>query len=237
MKLRLLFRLVAFFFAILYGTLLLVWYLTDRTLDFELILFIVLLLSTVGLILEKEWARKTVVFVSLVGVGYVLWDMIYLTRQMDILPLIFIGICILVICIYQYPQFKRYYQSGFLHPNWKILVVDDDKIFLKLIRTHFLRYGIYLLAAQTGEEGLQMASKKIPDLIILDVILPDMNGKEVCVQLKEDSRTKDIPVIFLTVKESPEELKAELEAGGILHFTKPVDFQELYLEIKKILGS
>ncbi len=92
-----------------------------------------------------------------------------------------------------------------------------------------------VFTAETGEAGLEIATKRRPDLIILDVILPKMKGREVCAKLKEDSKTKDIPIIFLTAKESTDDIKAELEAGAVAHITKPLTNHQLLLEVRKIL--
>ena len=105
-----------------------------------------------------------------------------------------------------------------------------------MMSANFLSKGITLLTAETGEKGLALARNKEVDLIILDVILPKMKGREVCQKLKEDSGTKDIPIIFLTVKHSTDDVQAEFEAGAVSHLTKPVDFQVLYKEITKLLG-
>ena len=118
-----------------------------------------------------------------------------------------------------------------------ILIVDDDKGLLKVIRAGLMFNGYDAYTAATGEKGLQLAKKKKPNLIILDVILPGIKGREVCARLKEDSETKDIPVIFLTAKDSPDDVKAELEVGAISHLTKPINTQQLIAEIRKILGA
>jgi putative two-component system response regulator len=94
-----------------------------------------------------------------------------------------------------------------------------------------------LLTADTGERGLVMAQREKLDLIVLDVILPKMKGREVCQRLKENSRTKDIPIIFLTVQNSPDDIQAEMDAGAVSHLTKPVDFPTVYKEITKVLSE
>ena len=73
--------------------------------------------------------------------------------------------------------------------------------------------------------------------ILLDVILPGIKGREVCRKLKEDETTKDIPVIFLTAKDSPDDVKAEKEVGGEEHLTKPVTSKVLVSAVNKILNS
>ncbi len=96
--------------------------------------------------------------------------------------------------------------------------------------------GYKIATAETGEIGLVLAKEKRPDLIILDVLLPGIKGREVCNKLKEDDQTKNIPVVFLTAKASPEDIKAELKAGALAHLTKPVDMQKLSAVINRILS-
>ena len=118
----------------------------------------------------------------------------------------------------------------------KILVVDDDKGLLKMVRASLINSGFDVVTAATGEKGIQLAQTKDPDLIVLDVLLPGIKGREVCIRLKRDKKTRHIPVMFLTAKDSPDDVKAELEAGAVTHLTKPVDPKELISEIKKILN-
>ncbi len=117
----------------------------------------------------------------------------------------------------------------------KILIVDDDKTLLKMVRSGLMFNGFDVVTAETGEEGIKLAAAEDPDLIILDVILPGLKGREVCAQLKEEAKTKTIPVIFLTSKNSPDDVQAEMAAGGIMHITKPVNMPKLVEEVKKIL--
>ncbi len=119
----------------------------------------------------------------------------------------------------------------------RILVIDDDRSSGTILKANLNREGYEAICALTGEQGLEIARRNLPDLIILDVMLPGIKGREVCAKLKEDSQTKDIPIIFMTVKDSPYDVKAEIEAGAIAHLTKPVDYGELLSEIKKVLGS
>ena len=96
--------------------------------------------------------------------------------------------------------------------------------------------GYSVLSAETGEIGLQIAETQRPDLILLDVILPGMKGREVCKRLKENKVTKDIPVVFVTVKDAKDEINAELEAGAHAHLTKPIAVKVLISTIRSIIG-
>lgn len=122
--------------------------------------------------------------------------------------------------------------------KWRsILLVDDDEALVKTVRPILISHGYSVLTADTGEDGLQIASSQKPDLIILDVILPGIKGRDVCKTLKEDSVTKDIPVIFLTAKDSPDDIQAEMQAGAETHLTKPVNAKELIDTIRNVLDK
>jgi DNA-binding response OmpR family regulator len=116
-----------------------------------------------------------------------------------------------------------------------ILVIDDDKGLIKMLETSLSAQGYLVFSANTGEGGLQIAQNKVIDLILLDVILPGLKGRQVCVKLKENEKTRAIPVVFLTAKDSPDDVKAELAAGAIAHITKPIDLHELIAKLREVL--
>ncbi len=117
-----------------------------------------------------------------------------------------------------------------------VLIVDDDLSVHKMLEPILTTNGYQVFSAKTGEEGLQMTKDKKPSIVVLDVILPGMKGREVCVLIKQDQTTKDIPVLFLTSKDSPDDVQAEIAAGGIGHLTKPINPQYLVAQIKRIIG-
>ena len=119
----------------------------------------------------------------------------------------------------------------------KVLVIDDDETLTRTIQAILKSYGYTVLVARSGEEGLEVAQKEIPDLIILDVILPKMKGREVCKKIKESPDTKDIPVIFLTAKDSSDDIEAEMAAGAVTHLTKPVYANSLLSTLRRVLNS
>lgn len=116
-----------------------------------------------------------------------------------------------------------------------VLVVDDDRTFLKLVKAHFFKHGIDVIGAETGERGLEIAKRSKPDLIILDVILPGMKGRAVCAKLKADPATQNIPVMFVTFKNSLDDISTEMELGAVMHLTKPVNYEQLYEQAYKFL--
>ena len=119
----------------------------------------------------------------------------------------------------------------------KILVIDDDEAISKIVRPILLSHGFSVLTANTGEDGLQIATAQKPDLILLDVILPGLKGREVCQKLKENPETKDIPIVFLTAKDSPEDVQAEIDVGAAAHLTKPVNAKTLIETVQNILEA
>ncbi|MFT5170045.1 MAG: CheY-like chemotaxis protein [Candidatus Omnitrophota bacterium] len=122
--------------------------------------------------------------------------------------------------------------------SWQsILVIDDDEALIKTIRPMLMAEGYSVLTAVTGESGYQVATNEKPDLIILDVILPGIKGRELCKKFKEDAVTKDTPIVFLTSKFSEDDIKAELEAGAVAHLTKPVDSKSLLSMVKNVLQN
>lgn len=118
----------------------------------------------------------------------------------------------------------------------KILIVDDDIDSLKLIGLMLQRHGYEVSAANTGNQALTKASAEHPDLIILDVMMPDMDGYEVCRRLRSDQHTDDIPIIMFTAKTLVDDKVAGFEAGADDYLTKPTHPAELASRVKAILS-
>ena len=119
----------------------------------------------------------------------------------------------------------------------KILLVDDDAGAHLVIVPILTKAGYGVISAKDGEHALQLMFKERPDLVILDVILPGIKGRDLCKKIKTYEVLKNIPVIFLTFKNSEDDIKAELESGGIAHLTKPVNPFELLETIGGIIGK
>jgi len=103
----------------------------------------------------------------------------------------------------------------------KILLIDDELINIKIL-ADILKDDYEVVFAASGPEGIRLASESIPDLILLDVMMPEMDGYEVCAQLQKNARTAAIPVIFVTALGSTEHEVKGLDAGAIDYLTKPV---------------
>ena len=113
----------------------------------------------------------------------------------------------------------------------RILIVDDSPVEIKIIR-HFLGDQYDYQEAESGREALAMAEKSPPDLILLDIIMPEMDGMEVCRRLKADERTAMIPVLFITAITDSQAIVDGFEAGGQDYITKPFCARELKARIK-----
>jgi two-component system sensor histidine kinase/response regulator len=114
----------------------------------------------------------------------------------------------------------------------KILLIDDSVQNLRLLGNMLREKNYQMALAQSGKEGLQLAARIQPDLILLDIMMPELDGYEVCKKLKEDSNTRHIPVIFLTAKTSNEDVVNGFQLGGVDYITKPFNKQELFMRIK-----
>lgn len=117
----------------------------------------------------------------------------------------------------------------------KILIVDDEEKNLKLISTILKNYGYAFETAKNGIEALEKTRAINPDLIFLDIMMPGMDGYEVCRKLKEDSSTQDIPVVMVTALIDRESRFKGLEVGADDFLTKPVDSTELMIRAKNLL--
>jgi DNA-binding response OmpR family regulator len=117
----------------------------------------------------------------------------------------------------------------------EILVVDDDEIVARTIERTLRAAGFRVLVARTGVEALRAARRHPPDLMVLDVLMPGMDGFEVCREIRQDPLLKDLPVLFLTAKGKEEDRVEGLRAGADDYLSKPFNLDELYLRVRAIL--
>jgi len=113
----------------------------------------------------------------------------------------------------------------------KVLIVDDSRLIAHVAKTILTGRGHEVFLAQDGQAGLEAAKAEQPDIILLDLIMPVMDGYEVCLALKEENSTKDIPVIMLTSKAEPADKVKGLEMGALDYVTKPFDEGELLARV------
>jgi DNA-binding response OmpR family regulator len=119
----------------------------------------------------------------------------------------------------------------------RILVVDDDENILNLERTILEQKGFEVTGAQGGAEALKILAEKAFDLVLLDVMMPEVDGFTVCRRIKEDARLKDIPVIFLTAKGGGEALAEGFESGAVMYINKPFTANKLLTIVNTMLES
>jgi len=116
-----------------------------------------------------------------------------------------------------------------------ILVVDDEDDIRELVQLNLDREGYRVLTCETGEQALAVARSKTPDLIVLDLMLPGIDGLEVCKRLKADSGLGQIPVIMLTAKGEESDIVAGLELGADDYITKPFSGKVLVARVRRLL--
>jgi len=115
------------------------------------------------------------------------------------------------------------------------LIIEDEKDIADLVEYHLRQAGFPVLKAPDGPEGLELAKRQRPELIILDLMLPTMDGKDVCRVLKSNSLTRSIPVLMLTAKAEEVDRIVGFELGADDYVTKPFSPRELVLRVKAIL--
>jgi DNA-binding response OmpR family regulator len=121
-------------------------------------------------------------------------------------------------------------------PPRTLLVVEDDADNSNLLRLYFSGHGYQVHITAYGAEAIAQARKHPPDLVMLDINLPDMNGFRVCRDLIQSPRTSHIPIIFLTEKSSHQDRVAGLSAGAQDYITKPFDLEELRLRVQNLIA-
>jgi len=118
--------------------------------------------------------------------------------------------------------------------NKSVLIVDDENMNMFAL-THMLRPDYTVYAAKNGQSAIRIAKKQLPDVVLLDILMPEMDGYEVLAHLKSDEETQKIPVIFITGLISPEDEKKGLEMGAADYISKPFDAETVKMKILKQL--
>jgi len=118
-----------------------------------------------------------------------------------------------------------------------ILIVDDLGSLRHLLSFDLEKKGFKALTAESGERGIQIATSEKIDLILLDVMMPAMDGLQTCRRLKENVKTKNIPIIMLTAKSQHKDVMEGLQAGAISYIVKPYKIEELYKKIVEAIGQ
>ncbi len=125
-----------------------------------------------------------------------------------------------------------------MHYEWNVptvLIVDDERDLVSLLDFNLRQAGFETLLAANGEQALGLTRRRVPDLVVLDLMLPDLSGTEVCRYLKGDPRTRHVPILMLTAKGEEMDRVVGFEVGADDYVTKPFSVRELVLRVKALL--
>ncbi len=117
--------------------------------------------------------------------------------------------------------------------NKKILIVDDDPYILMSLDFLMKTNKFEVFVARNGNEALEQIKSNQPDLILLDIMMPDVDGYEICIKVKSDNKTKDIIIVFMSAKTRDTDIQKGLDLGAALYITKPFSTRDL---LEKVIG-
>lgn len=117
----------------------------------------------------------------------------------------------------------------------KIAIIDDEKALVETLKSFLEERGFSVISAYDGVSGLELIKREKPDIVILDITMPELDGRDVLIQLKKNEDTKSIPVIMLTVKNEPFEVDYGMELGADDYLPKPCEVHRLLKHIDAIL--
>ncbi|MCL4265458.1 MAG: response regulator [Anaerolineae bacterium] len=118
-----------------------------------------------------------------------------------------------------------------------VLVVDDEDMTRKLLRLMLERDGFTILEAEDGQQALEVIAESKPDIVILDVMMPNMDGFTTCQELRSQPETATLPIILLSARSQTEAVQAGLESGADRYMTKPISKPELVQTITELLSG
>lgn len=117
----------------------------------------------------------------------------------------------------------------------KILVVDDDPYILMSLEFLMKKNGYDVMVARNGTEALDIVEKQLPDLVLLDIMMPDVDGYEICKHIKASKKLKDAKVVFMSAKSKEADIKKGYDLGASLYITKPFSTREMMKQIKELI--
>jgi CheY-like chemotaxis protein len=118
----------------------------------------------------------------------------------------------------------------------RILICDDDPVILRLLQVNLELEGYEVLLAHHGEHAIEVATEQNPDLVILDIMMPKLDGYQTCQRLKASDSTKEIPVVFLSAKAQQTDIERGKEFGVADYLTKPFDPNDLIDVVQRLVG-
>ncbi len=119
----------------------------------------------------------------------------------------------------------------------RILIVDDDQGLTQLLRLIFESKGFGVTIAHNGEQALEALARELPEAVILDIMMPGINGLQVCRQVRSDPRTTDVPIVVLTAKADPQTRQDALDAGATEYLVKPIRPSELIRHVYAVTAQ
>ena len=122
-----------------------------------------------------------------------------------------------------------------MNPKQHILVVEDEQDIRTLLEHALNREGFRVTLTDSGDKALALALKSVPDLVLLDLMLPDLNGMDVCRRLKKNPKTANVPVVMLTAKGEESDIVAGLEVGAVDYIAKPFSVKVLIARVRAVL--
>lgn len=123
-----------------------------------------------------------------------------------------------------------------MNANHTILVVDDDPYILLSLDLLMKKNGFDVKVARNGTEALEIVNKEVPALVLLDIMMPDVDGYAICSHIKSNKKLKDIKVVFLSAKTREADIQKGYDLGASLYITKPFSTRELMKQVKELLG-
>jgi DNA-binding response OmpR family regulator len=124
-----------------------------------------------------------------------------------------------------------------MNTNYKILVVDDDPYILMSLEFLMKKNGYDVMVARNGTEALDIVEKQIPNIVLLDIMMPDVDGYEICKYIKSNAHLKNTNVIFMSAKTKEADIKKGYDMGASLYVTKPFSTRVLVKQIKELLSA
>lgn len=118
----------------------------------------------------------------------------------------------------------------------KILVVDDDPYILMSLEFLMKKNGYDVMVARNGTEALDIVEKQLPHLVLLDIMMPDVDGYEICKHIKASKKLKDAKVVFMSAKSKEADIKKGYDLGASLYITKPFSTREMMKQIKELIA-
>jgi DNA-binding response OmpR family regulator len=119
----------------------------------------------------------------------------------------------------------------------KILVVDDDPYILMSLEFLMKKNGYDVMVARNGTEALDIVEKQLPDIVLLDIMMPDVDGYEICRHIKKTAKLKHTKVVFMSAKSKEADIQKGYDLGAALYITKPFSTRELVKQIKELLST